>query len=129
MLLPNLRSLVAEVIVSRRLETLEEKCIRNKADLLGVLVEQLDDNDIRFTSTITAAVYTLHRPEHREWLAKARKEAEDTNVGNDIPLDQLRSTMPLTIGIGCMGGSSTSSTSTLYGKDGNTIWNLAVERP
>ena len=45
-------------------------------------------------STITAVVYILHHPEGREWwLAKARKEAEDTNVGNDIPLDQLRSSV------------------------------------
>ena len=72
-------------------QTLEEKCKRNQADLLGVLV---DDDDIRSTSTITAVVYILHHPEGREWwLAKARKEAEDTNVGNDIPLDQLRSSV------------------------------------
>lgn len=112
-LLPNLRSLVAEVISKRRIDTLNQDDGRNKADLLGVLVEQgLDDFDIRSilfdvviagsdttASTTTASVYILHLPENKEWLDKARKEAEETNCGRDIPLDQLRSAMPVCVGI------------------------------
>merc|ERR1740139_2019764 len=46
--LPNLRALVSEVIEARRAEGEEAQSKRNRADLLGVLVEQLEDNaDVR----------------------------------------------------------------------------------
>lgn len=111
--LPNLRKLVSEVIEARRLEGEEGKKKRNRADLLGVLVEQLDDNaDVRSilfdvviagsdttASTATAALYLLHQDENKEWLEKARREAEETNAGRDIPLEKIRSTMPVSVSI------------------------------
>lgn len=111
--LPKLRDLVSEVIEARRLEDEEAAKKRNRADLLGVLVEQLDDNnDIRAilfdvviagsdttASTATAALYLLHQNENRQWLERAREEASQTDGGRDIPLDKLRSQMPLSVGI------------------------------
>ena len=125
-LLPTLRSLVAEVIASRRLEEEEEydddeksidssssgRSRNNKADLLGVLVTQFDDNDIRSilfdvviagsdttASTTTAALYILHQPEHHHWLEKARHEAIVTSAGRNIQLDDIRSSMPVIVGV------------------------------
>jgi len=111
--LPNLRNLVSEVIDARRLEEKENKVRRNRADLLGVLVEKFDDNaDIRAilfdvviagsdttASTTTAAMYLLYQPENKQWLDDAREEALETNAGRDIPLEMLRSNMPLCVGI------------------------------
>ena len=110
-LLPTLRSLVAEVIASRRIEE-EEGVKRNRADLLGVLVEDYDDNDIRSilfdvviagsdttASTTTAALYVLHQPENRSWLQKAREEAYETNAGKDIELEDIRTSMPVIVGV------------------------------
>uniref|UniRef100_A0A7S1Z5M4 Cytochrome P450 n=1 Tax=Ditylum brightwellii TaxID=49249 RepID=A0A7S1Z5M4_9STRA len=111
--LPNLRKLVSEVIEARRLEGEEGKKKRNRADLLGVLVEQLDDNaDVRLilfdvviagsdttASTSTAALYLLHQDGNKEWLERARREAEETNAGRDIPLEKIRSTMPVCVSI------------------------------
>ncbi len=112
-ILPNLRALVSEVIDARRAEGAEAQSKRNRADLLGVLVEQLDDNaDIRSilfdvviagsdttASTTTAATYLLHQPENKPWLDCAREEAIATQAGKDIPLDQLRSQMPVCVAI------------------------------
>mmetsp|Transcript_8403 Transcript_8403/g.9315 ORF Transcript_8403/g.9315 Transcript_8403/m.9315 type:complete len:518 (-) Transcript_8403:424-1977(-) len=111
--LPNLRDLVSEVIEERRLEDKVTAKKRNRADLLGVLVEQLDDNnDIRAilfdiviagsdttASTATAALYLLHQNENRQWLDKAREETMQMNGGRDIPLDMLRSQMPICVGV------------------------------
>ena len=110
-LLPTLRSLVSEVIASRRLEE-ESGKKKSRADLLGVLVEDFDDNDIRSilfdviiagsdttASTATAALYILHQPENKGWLEKARKEAIETNAGRDVPLDKMRSEMPVLVGV------------------------------
>lgn len=109
--LPTLRSLVAEVIASRRIEE-EEGLKRNRADLLGVLVEEYDDNDIRSilfdvviagsdttASTTTAALYVLHQPENRHWLEEAREEAYKTDAGREIALDDLRTSMPVIVGV------------------------------
>ncbi len=111
-LLPTLRSLVKEVIESRRLEEEEGTGRRNRADLLGVLVENFDDNDIRSilfdvviagsdttASTTTAALYVLHQPENKYWLEQARKESLSTNAGRNVPLDELRTTMPICVGV------------------------------
>lgn len=111
-LLPTLRSLVKEVIESRRLEEEEGTNKRSRADLLGVLVENFDDNDIRSilfdvviagsdttASTTTAALYVLHRPENKYWLDQARQEAIATDAGRNVPLDELRSTMPICVGV------------------------------
>ena len=111
--LPKLRALVSEVIEARRAEGEEAQSKRNRADLLGVLVEELEDNaDIRSilfyvviagsdttASTATAAMYLLHQPENIQWLEKARAEAIVTNAGRDIPLEKLRSTMPVCVSI------------------------------
>jgi len=115
-LLPTLRQLVAEVIQTRRLQN-DDSTTKKKerADLLGVLVEQpeLDDSDIRSilfdvviagsdttASTTTAALYVLHRPENEEWLRKAREEAvKSTSRDESIPLNELRSEMPLIVGV------------------------------
>ena len=111
--LPNLRALVSEVIEARRAEGEEAQSKRNRADLLGVLVEQLEDNaDIRSilfdvviagsdttASTATAATYILHQPQHKEWLERAREEAIFTNAGREVPLDKLRTTMPVCVAI------------------------------
>ena len=111
--LPNLRALVSEVIEARRAEGAEAQSKRNRADLLGVLVEQLEDNaDIRSilfdvviagsdttASTTTAATYLLHQPENKAWLDRARAEAIATQAGKDIPLDQLRAQMPVCVAI------------------------------
>merc|ERR1711884_453465 len=86
---------------------------RDRADLLGVLVDQLDsDDDIRSilfdvviagsdttASTTTAALYILHQDENKQWLENARKEAETMNAGRDIPLEKLRSAMPIRVAI------------------------------
>ncbi len=113
-LLPTLRSLVAEVIASRRIEELEGGAAAgsNRADLLGVLVEDFDDNDIRSilfdvviagsdttASTTTAALYVLHLPENAEFLKRARDEAYATNAGGSIALDDIRSSMPVIVGV------------------------------
>jgi cytochrome P450 len=111
--LPNLRSLVAEVISTRRKSVgIDQR--KESADLLGVLVEEtgLDDNDIRSilfdvviagsdttASTTTASLYVLHQPQHEKWLEKARQEAIDTNAGKGMPLNELRTKMPLIVGI------------------------------
>jgi len=127
--LPNLRQLVSEVIEARRLEEDRRRSSsidssddnaeagtttkRNRADLLGVLVEQLEDNaDVRSilfdvviagsdttASTTTAALYLLHRDEHRSWLEQARAEADRTNAGQDVPLNEIRSSMPVCVAI------------------------------
>ena len=111
--LPNLRNLVSEVIEARRAEGPEAQARRNRADLLGVLVEQLEDNaDVRSilfdvviagsdttASTATAAIYLLHRPEHARWLERARAEAIATNAGRDVPLEKIRSAMPVSVAI------------------------------
>mmetsp|Transcript_17974 Transcript_17974/g.44753 ORF Transcript_17974/g.44753 Transcript_17974/m.44753 type:complete len:541 (-) Transcript_17974:129-1751(-) len=111
--LPNLRTLVSEVIEARRAEGEESQSKRNRADLLGVLVEQLEDNaDIRSilfdvviagsdttASTATAATYILHQPQHKDWLERAREEAITTNAGREVPLDKLRTTMPVCVAI------------------------------
>lgn len=111
--LPNLRALVSEVIEARRAEGEEAQSKRNRADLLGVLVEQLEDNaDIRSilfdvviagsdttASTATAATYILHQPQHKQWLERARDEAIATNAGREVPLDKLRTTMPVCVAI------------------------------
>ena len=111
--LPNLRALVSEVIEARRAEGEEAQSKRNRADLLGVLVEQLEDNaDIRSilfdvviagsdttASTATAATYILHQPRHKEWLERAREEAIVANAGREVPLDKLRTTMPVCVAI------------------------------
>ena len=107
------RSLVANVITTRRKSVgIDQR--KESADLLGVLVEEsrLDDNDIRSilfdvviagsdttASTATASLYVLHQPQHKKWLEKARQEAIDTNAGKGIPLNELRSKMPLIVGI------------------------------
>lgn len=112
-LLPNLRSLVAELITTRR-NSIGIDGRKESADLLGVLVEEpgLDDNDIRSilfdvviagsdttASTTTASLYILHQPENKHWLEKARQEAIENNAGKGIPLNELRGKMPLIIGI------------------------------
>lgn len=110
-LLPTLRSLVAEVIASRRVEE-EEGRTRNRADLLGVLVEEFDDNDIRSilfdvviagsdttASTTTAALYILHQQENKHWLERARDETYATDAGRNIALDDIRSSMPVIVGV------------------------------
>lgn len=113
--LPNLRSLVAEVIEARRLEQTQTTASgsKNRADLLGVLVEQLEDNaDVRSilfdvviagsdttASTATAALYLLSQPQHQQWLERARAEADATDAGRDIPLDKLRTSMPVSVAI------------------------------
>lgn len=111
--LPKLRALVSEVIEARRAEGEEAQSKRNRADLLGVLVEQLDDNaDVRSilfdvviagsdttASTATAAIYLLHQPQNRHWLDMARAEAIATNAGREVPLGKLRSTMPVCLAV------------------------------
>lgn len=111
--LPKLRALVSEVIEARRAEGAEAQAKRNRADLLGVLVEELEDNaDIRSilfdvviagsdttASTATAGIYLLHQPENKDWLEKARAEAIETVAGRDVPLDKIRSTMPVCVSI------------------------------
>lgn len=115
-LLPTLRSLVAEVIAARRIEEERQENQRNKsstrADLLGVLVGDFDDNDIRSilfdvviagsdttASTTTASLYVLHQPENKKWLEAARKEAIATDAGRNIALDEIRSSMPVIVGV------------------------------
>jgi cytochrome P450 len=111
-LLPTLRSLVSEVIASRRIEEEAGGKKRSRADLLGVLVEEFDDNDIRSilfdvviagsdttASTTTAALYVLHRPENIKWLDRARNEAYETNAGRNISLDEIRTSMPIIVGV------------------------------
>lgn len=111
--LPNLRGLVSEVIEARRAEGEEAQSRRNRADLLGVLVEELESNDdiqkILFdvviagsdttASTATASTYLLHQPGNSKWLDVARAEAITTNAGRDVPLEKLRSTMPVCVAI------------------------------
>lgn len=109
-LLPTLRELVAEVIASRRIEDGK----KNRADLLGILVEQsdLDDNDIRSilfdvviagsdttASTITSAMYVLHEPQNSKWLEMARQESIETNAGKGVALQDIRSTMPVIVAV------------------------------
>jgi len=111
--LPNLRNLVSEVIEARRAEGPEAQSKRNRADLLGILVEELEDNaDIRSilfdvviagsdttASTATAAIYLLHQSQNLQWLQKARAEAIASNAGIDTPLDKIRSELPLCVAI------------------------------
>ena len=75
-------------------------------------MENFDDNDIRSilfdvviagsdttASTTTASLYVLHRPENKYWFDQARQEALATDAGRNVPLDELRSTMPICVGV------------------------------
>jgi cytochrome P450 len=123
-LLPSLRELVAEVIASRRLSSLDNQDParvqqdssnagmggREKADLLGVLVQQPDltDADIRSilfdvviagsdttASTTTAALYVLHQEGNEKWLRRAREEAVAANAADDVALEEIRTKLPV----------------------------------
>ena len=50
-------------------------------------------------STATASLYVLHLPENKQWLEKAREEANNTNAGKDVQLNELCAQMPVTVGI------------------------------
>ena len=109
-LLPRLRGLVADVIAQRRARDdgggLESST--DRADLLSVLVRDggLSDEDIQFVlfdlviagsdttaSTITAALFLLHEPEHADALAAARREVGGVDILS-LSLDEVREKLP-----------------------------------
>ena len=111
-LLPRLRELVAELIAERRrLDGGQGE--GSSSDLLSVLIQQpgLKDDDILYilfdlviagsdttASTLTAALFLLHQPEHAEALAAVRAEVDAADL-DALTLEQLRGTLPWTTAV------------------------------
>ena len=108
-LLPRLRDLVAAVIAERRGR--DGSAVGesdDSADLLSVLVRDgaLSDDDIQFVlfdliiagsdttaSTITAALFLLHEPQHAAALARLRDEVRAVDILG-LSLDAVRERLP-----------------------------------
>lgn len=114
-LLPGLRALVASVIAERREGSTSGAVDQtdDRADLLSLLVNEgsLSDEDIQFVlfdliiagsdttaSTITAALFLLHEPEHAGALRAARAEVAGVDVLG-LSLEELRDTLPFLTGV------------------------------